>query len=52
MQESALKWPDLNQDLHSNARDYQDIESIVALNEEKELDLRPYMIERPFHVSL
>lgn len=51
-QESKLQWWDLNQDFYSNPRNYKDIEKIAIENKEQELDLRPYMIERPFTVSL
>jgi hypothetical protein len=52
MQPAVLKWEELNQDLHSNIRDYRDIETIASQNGDKELDLRPYMIERPYTVSI
>lgn len=47
-----LKWEDLNQDFYSRARNHQEIEYTAKHNSEKFLDLRPYMIERPYTVGL
>ncbi|CDW77635.1 chloride channel protein 7 [Stylonychia lemnae] len=50
LQEDKLQWEDLNQNFKSLIRDYKDILDIAKANLERELDLRPYMIDRPFTV--
>ncbi|CDW84851.1 h(+) cl(-) exchange transporter 7-like [Stylonychia lemnae] len=49
-QQPKLKWEDLNQNFKSAEKDYKTIEQIAIANSEQLLDLRPYMIERPFSV--
>lgn len=49
--ERAFTWEALNQDFASTPRDYKEIEVFARLNKEEEMDLRPYMIERPFLTS-
>lgn len=45
-----ITWEDLNQDFNSLPRDHKDVEQIAKDYALKHLDLRPYMIERPFTV--
>ncbi len=52
LQENKLIWEDLNQDFYSRPRKYQDIEYVAKKHSEEHLDLRPYMIERPYTMSL
>eukprot|EP00347_Sterkiella_histriomuscorum_P015757 403355796 len=51
-QVTKLKWEDLNQNYSSAEKSYQEVEQIAIQNSEQILDLRPYMIERPFMVTL
>ena len=50
-QKPMLKWQDLNQDFYSDSKDFHTITHLIKDNNEKMLDFRPYMIERPFVVS-
>jgi len=50
-QAPKIEWQDLNQDFESHAKDHKHVKQIVEQNPEKLLDLRPYMIERPFTVT-
>jgi len=50
--ERAFTWEALNQDFASTARDYKDVEVMARMEKEREMDLRPYMIERPLTVSV
>jgi CBS domain-containing protein len=52
LSERAFTWEALNQDFYSKPRDYKDVEVFAHLYREEELDLRPYMIERPHLVSV
>lgn len=49
--EKAFTWEELNQDFGSHPKTLKDAEVFGQLYKEEELDLRPYMIERPFTVS-
>ena len=42
---------DLNQDFQSNPKEHKHLESTATENSQKHLDMRPYMIERPFTVT-
>jgi hypothetical protein len=52
LQENMLHWEDLNQDFYSRPKNYKLIADLSKTFADKELDLRPYMIERPHTVSL
>ena len=49
--EQGFTWEKLNQDFWSNPRNHKDVEVFARLHKDEELDLRPYMIERPMTVS-
>ena len=50
--ERAFTWEALNQDIDSTPLDHKEVEVFARLNKEQEMDLRPYMIERPHLVSV
>eukprot|EP00347_Sterkiella_histriomuscorum_P003230 403365093 len=52
LQEDKIKWWELNQDFKSNQKNIHDVLDIANDNLEKTLDLRPYMIDRPYTVCL
>jgi len=41
----------LNQSFKSTSLDYKEVLELAKLNMDKDLDLRPYMIDRPFTVN-
>lgn len=45
-----LSWRDFNCNFHSSIKPLKLIEEICQNNLEKEIDLRPYMIEKPYFV--
>ena len=49
--EPAFDWEVLNQDFHSTTRNHKDVEVMAHFHKDEEMDLRPYMIERPLMVS-
>lgn len=50
--EKAFTWEVLNQDFVSNPRSYKEVEVMAHMHKDEEMDLRPYMIERPICVSV
>lgn len=50
--EKTFEWEELNQDFFSNPRNYKDVEVMSRFHKDEEMDLRPYMIERPLMVSV
>ncbi|CDW84850.1 h(+) cl(-) exchange transporter 7-like isoform 2 [Stylonychia lemnae] len=52
IQDDKIQWQDLNQDFKSNIRNYKDITELAVRNPDQLLDLRPYMIERPYSVTI
>jgi signal-transduction protein with cAMP-binding, CBS, and nucleotidyltransferase domain len=51
LQKQMIEWRDLNQDFWSTPKDSKTVEQICHDNGNEKLDLRPYMIERPYTVS-
>jgi hypothetical protein len=49
--ETVFQWKELNQDFHSNPLDHEKVSKIAMENGDRDMDLRPYMIERPQLVS-
>jgi len=52
LQHPKIQWQDLNQDFTSKIRNYREITELAQQHKDKLLDLRPYMIENPYTVSV
>jgi CBS domain-containing protein len=52
LQDTMLHWTEVNQDFSSIPRNFLDVAVICQQNPNVRLDLRPYMIERPYSVEL
>jgi CBS domain-containing protein len=50
LKHKALTWKDFNSNFHSSSRHICEIEEIAQANMDKLIDLRPYMIEKPYCV--
>jgi hypothetical protein len=51
MTKNPMDWRAFNTDLWSTDRDYEEVADICAMNRNKLVDLRPYLIEEPFFVT-
>ena len=47
----VFEWESLNQNVSSDPKPYAHLESIAKENSNELLDMRPYMIEKPFTVT-
>jgi hypothetical protein len=48
---AAFNWEELNQCVSSEPKPHEHLEQIAQENASELLDMRPYMIERPFSVT-
>ena len=48
---NPMEWQAFNTDLWSTDRQFEEVADICALNKNKLVDLRPYLIEEPFFVT-